>query len=348
MKVSAIRIAVIFLFVVTCVYVDGAISSADAAFNLFGLGEKESPDSKTDEGERKEVARSLPSPTEGPKKRIAVVRFLPHGKFKAAYGGWDIGGGLAAQLVTALVKSGHFIVVERAELSSVLREQIMGKQQIISKGTAAKVGRVLGAQLLVRGSVTEFDQETGGGGLNVGVPISGFGGLKLGGETVSGHVAIDLRLIDTTSGQIIQSHRAEGRISKSGVAANITAESVTFGGDAFKKTPLGLAARKAIEDAVRKIIQTMEKVPWEARAVRVIGEKVYINAGSKANIKVGDMFTAYSPGEELIDPQTNLSLGFLNQKKQGRVRIEQVQPKFSVAVAEGDFSIKQGYIFRTK
>ena len=92
----------------------------------------------------------LPGPT-GPKKRIAVAKFDAAGAFMAQYGGWDIGGGLAAQLTTALVNSGYFIVVERAELTPVLREQDMAMQKIVSKETAAQVGRILGAQLLVAG-----------------------------------------------------------------------------------------------------------------------------------------------------------------------------------------------------
>lgn len=327
-------------------------SRVSSGANIFGFGDdKEKKSSETESKAKKSDGSSkfkFPPPPAGPKKRIAVSRFLPHGKFKAVYGGWDIGGGLAAQLVTALVQSGHFIVVERAELANVLREQIMGKQKIVSKGTAAQVGRILGAQLLVRGSVTEFEQEAGGMGLNVGIPLPGLGGLKLGGETVSGHVAIDLRLIDTTSGQIIQSHRAVGKSSKSGVAVNISTQSVVLGGDAFKKTPLGLAVRQAIEQAVLKIIQTMEKVPWEARVIKVSGSKVYINAGSRSQIKVGDTFKVVSPGEALVDPDTKLTLGYINQQEVGTIRIVAVQPKFSIAEATSSEPLKRGYILRTK
>lgn len=70
------------------------------------------------------IEHGIPDPT-GPKKRIAVAKFDAAGAFLAQYGGWDIGGGLAAQLTTALVNSGHFIVVERAEFTLVLREQEM-------------------------------------------------------------------------------------------------------------------------------------------------------------------------------------------------------------------------------
>ena len=85
----------------------------------------------------------------------------------------DLGSGLAAQLTTALVNSGQYIVVERAELASVLREQELGLQKLVPGEVAAQAGQLVGAQLLVRASVTDFEQRSGGGGLRLGI---GFGG----------------------------------------------------------------------------------------------------------------------------------------------------------------------------
>ena len=59
----------------------------------------------------------------GPKRTIAVGKFDAIGAFTQKYGDWDIGGGLAAMLTSALVKSDRFVVIERAELSQILSEQ---------------------------------------------------------------------------------------------------------------------------------------------------------------------------------------------------------------------------------
>ena len=61
----------------------------------------------------------------GPKRTVAVGKFDSIGAFNNKYGNWDIGGGLAAMMTTALVESGRFIVVERAQLQQVLAEQEM-------------------------------------------------------------------------------------------------------------------------------------------------------------------------------------------------------------------------------
>ena len=281
-----------------------------------------------------------PPMTTGPKKRLAVAKFDAHGAFMSVYGGWDIGGGLAAQLTTALVNSGHFIVVERAELASVLREQELGVTGIVSKETAARVGQMLGAQILVRGAVTEFEQRAGGGGLRLGVGSGPVGGA-IGATTTSGIVGMDLRLIDTSTGQVVRSRRAESKVDQRGLSADINVRQLTFGGDAFEKTVLGQATRQAIERAVAEIIASSQVVPWTGRVADVAGEQVFLNAGSTAGIKAGDRFAISTIVRELTDPATGVSLGVIEQKL-GEVRVVTTQDNFSIAAMIAPFQTQRG------
>lgn len=282
-----------------------------------------------------------PPPPAGPRKRIAVARFDASGAIDSQFPGWNIGDGLAAQLTTALVNSGHFIVVERGELAGVLREQEMALQKIVSKETAAQVGRVLGAQLLVRGSVTEFSQAAGGGGLRVGSGMFGRLGGALGLESVNGVVAMDVRLIDTSTGQVLQSQRAEAKLSQRGVSADINVRQVSFGGEAFEKTVLGQATREAIDQAVAFIIRSMEPVPWTGRVVEVAGDQVYINAGAAAGLKPGDVFTVTAVVKELTDPDSGAVLSTIEDKR-GEIELVSVQEKLSIARMRAPFEAKRG------
>lgn len=282
-----------------------------------------------------------PPPPQGPKKRVAVVRFENVGKFAAAYGDWDIGGGLAAQLTTALIESGHFVVVERAALGDVLREQEMGLEKVVSKETAARVGQVLGAQLLVKGAVTEFEQSAEGGGLRLGIGLPGVA-VGGGGNTVSAQVGIDLRLIDTSTAQVVRSVRADGKAARRGIAATIDVRQVSFGGDAFKATPLGHATREAIQRAVLMIQAVMERMPWTGRVMEVADGQVYINAGQDAALKEGDTFLVTSVVRELTDPETGALRGVI-ENRLGQIRIEKVEEKFSVGrMVEGGAVPRRG------
>jgi curli biogenesis system outer membrane secretion channel CsgG len=275
-----------------------------------------------------------------PKKRIAVAKFDAVGSFTAQYGTWDIGGGLASQLTSALVDSGRFIVVERADLAAVLHEQEMSAQKIVSKETTTQVGHLLGAQLLVYGAVTEFDQSSGGEGLRLGVGRGFFGG-SVGGQIVHGSIGIELRLIDTSTGEVIQSHRVEQKVSQKGVTADINVREVTFGGDKFEKTPLGQATRQAIEQAVAFIVQTTDSMPWRGRVVEVNGDQVYINAGSSVGLEQGDIFAVSRVARELTDPDSGAVLK-TEEVTLGEVEVMVVEEKISIARMRRPFVTQRG------
>ncbi len=274
----------------------------------------------------------------GPKKRIAVTKF--ENKVTGVYGNWRLGDGFAEMLTTELMKTGQFVVVERQALQDVLGEQELGQSGVVRKESAAKVGQVLGAQIIIRGVVSEFTlNESGGGG---GIGIAGF---RVGGRSSNAHVAVDIRLIDTTTGQVLQSHNAVGKAESSGVNVGVSRGNVDFGAAAFQNTPLGQATRQAIHDAVHFIMLNMERMPFTAKVVKVEGNKVYINAGSQMNIKHGFKFSAYSVGEDIVDPDSGLKLG-ADEKLAGTVEVRDVQEKYSIGSLMSGSGLKRGDVLK--
>jgi curli biogenesis system outer membrane secretion channel CsgG len=276
---------------------------------------------------------------QGPKQRIAVTKF--ENKVQGVYGNWNLGSGFAEMLTTELMKSERFIVVERQALTDVLGEQELGQAGIIRKETAAKVGQVLGAQIIVRGVVSEFDMQKSGGGGGIGI-----GGFRLGLKGGKAHVAVDIRLIDASTGQVLHSHNAAGTASSSGIGIGVTSGDVDFTSSGFQKTPLGLATRQAIHDVIEFIISKMEDMPVTAKIIKISGNKVYLNAGATMNIQPGDKFLAYSKGESMIDPDTGLNLGS-EDTLVGTVEVTDVKDKYSIGLLEaGSGTLKRGDILK--
>lgn len=277
-----------------------------------------------------EQAQAVYPPYDGPKKRIAVLPFDNKISGRWWDRSWNIEDRLTEMVITELMKTDRFIVVERGALDEVMAEQDLGAGGRVRGETAAKIGEVLGAQVLVKGAITEFaEKESGGAG---GIALQG---IAIGGRTNTGHVAMDMRLIDATTGQILQSHRAESKIKSTGFGGIGFFSGIAFGGTAYKKTALGKATRGAVADAVRFVYENLDSQPWEGRVVKVDGGQIYVNAGYNMNIGTDNYFTVYSTGEELIDPSTGLSLGSAVTRI-GTIRIVTVSDKFSIAeVVEG-------------
>lgn len=261
------------------------------------------------------------TPYYGPKKRLAVTEF----ETKAKGASREIGSGITEMIITALQETGRFIIVERTAVSDILKEQAFGVSGAVKGGSEAKIGELLGAQVLVKGVITEFEESKGGGALG-----GAFKGIGVGIGKVSGYVAIDLRIFDATSGVILESHRSEGKVAKTGLAGGLSIKGMKIGGAGFKKTCIGEAVRKAIDDAVVFVVSKMDAMPWQGRVVLTKTGKIYINAGRNTGIKAGDTFDVYNKGEELIDPETGISLGW-EQEKIGQVQVSNVQEKFAIA-----------------
>jgi curli biogenesis system outer membrane secretion channel CsgG len=280
------------------------------------------------------------APYNGPKKRIAVLEFDNKVSNRWWDRSWNIEERMTEMVITELMTTDRFIVVERGALNEVLAEQDLGDSGRVRQETAAKIGEVLGAQVLIKGAITEFiEKESGGAG---GLFVAGIG---IGGKTTEGHVAMDMRLIDATTGQILQSHRAEGKIKSSGLGGIAFFKGIAFGGTTFKKTALGKAVRASVVDAVSFVVDNMEEQVWQGQVVKVDGKNVYINAGYNMNISNDMVFSVFSKGEELIDPGTGLSLGSALTRS-GTVRVVQVDEKFSIAQAIEGSGFKRGDIIR--
>jgi curli biogenesis system outer membrane secretion channel CsgG len=196
---------------------------------------------------------------DGPKARLAVGEFQD----KTAKGGWtggwlgmfgmnfkQIGDGMQDMLTTALFNTNRFIVLEREQLGEVLKEQDLAASGRIKKGTEAPTGEIYGAELLITAAITEFE----GGAKGVG------GGTKVLGVTVGGgvkkaHIAMDIRIIDTKTSQIVAATSVEGSATNFalGGLTNIGGSlPVALGG--FSKTPTEKAIRVCIQKAVEYVV----------------------------------------------------------------------------------------------
>jgi len=151
--------------------------------------------------------------------------------------GWDLSGMLANELASI----GAFRVVERSNLESVLNEQDLGASGRVRPDTAAQIGQLTGAEYIVLGTVTAYDEQTSstGGGIS-------FRGIGIGGRKTEAYLAVDLRVVDANNGEIAYARTIEGRAGGGGI--NLSAYRGGFGGNLsnYEDTPAGEAIRAAL------------------------------------------------------------------------------------------------------
>lgn len=297
--------------------------------------------------------KNLP-PYKGPKKRIAVMKIEANSVSAGVYTELadiyksqtgirtqaDLEGRLTEMLTTALDSTGRFILLERANLDDIRGEMAVGAELGNDK-TAVKKGNVLGAQMLIRAAVTEFEprKKASGGGISL-------GGVTLGGSQGEASVVLDIRFVDPNTSQVLYTAKAEGTSKSSGVVAGLSVGNLGIGGGTSDKQPIDRAVRNAVEKAVLAVVQKMDPLPWEARIAKVGEDGTFIiNRGSNDGLKEGDRLKVYSAGETITDPETGEVLGREEDKLVGEATITWVSDKLSKASFSG-YEPKTNYVIK--
>ncbi len=203
-------------------------------------------------------AQALP-PYSGPKARIAIADF----DVKAAKANGEIGSGLREMLVTALVNSNRFSVVERQALAAVMQEQELSASGASQTDGSAQRGKIKTADLVITAAVTEFEPQASGGsgGLGGGGGVgSGILGGLLSASLNKAHMALDIRIVDTSTSEILASTRVQGQASDVAgafMAGFLGSWGLGGGLSMYANTPMEKAIRICIIEAVRYVAQVI-------------------------------------------------------------------------------------------
>lgn len=236
----------------------------------------------------------------GPKRRIGVIDF----ENKAPYAQARIGDVATDILITELVKSGKFIVVERDKINKIMEEQKLGQSGVIDPATAAQVGKVLGLNAIVTGSISQF-----------GVKTEGKDFIVSQSKQQIVECTVDIRVVDAETGQILLADSGKGVVRKaSGKFLGMGNQSK------YDETLEGEALRAAIVKFTDNIISQVNTKPWSCRVVEVEDGSIYLNAGIESGLKAGMKLNVFSQGKEIKDPQSGLVLG-RTEKEVGTIKI---------------------------
>ena len=251
---------------------------------------------------------------------------------------------LTEALTTSLVATGKFIVLERLALNQVQQEQDLGASGRVNAETAADKGKLMGAQVMITGDITQFAYQRS----SIGGKLSNIvKGLDAGVERVSASVSIDLRLIDAVTGEVIASIKGDGSSAQQGVTTHLTKDEKKYDGSVALSTPLGKASREAIQNSVAGIIENVPKLKWSARVIDFRDGVVYVNAGSALGMVKGMALEVFDPQPTLVDPETGRNLG-APDKLIGEVVVDGVEQQYSTATVISGAGFKRNQVVRFK
>jgi len=265
----------------------------------------------------------------GPKLRVGVVNFQNKTPSKRI----GIGEAAADILGTILQKTERFIIIPQQDMASILEQQSMGASGAIDPATAAKMGKILGLNAMVTGAISAYSEAEEG---------SDFLVYKK--KKQIARVTVDYRIVDTTTGIQIAADSGQGVYEKqTGGALGLGSKS------SYDSDLRDGALRDALTKAMVNMLPQFESQEWSGRIASIKGRTVYLNAGKKTGLKVGDLLVVQELGEEIVDPQTNVLIG----RAPGRIKGELMVTGFfgkdgSVAAIKSGAGLQQNDLVKYK
>ncbi len=295
------------------------------------------------------------------KKRVAVLSFdygTVQSSVAAIFGAnQDVGKGISDLLVQKLVQDGKYSVIERNALDKVLGEQNFSNSDRADSSSAAKIGRILGVDAIITGTITQFGRDdkntsVGGGGFGGYGSKFGLGGVSR--RNAKAVVGVTCRLVDTTTAEILAAVTGTGESTRSGTSLlGAGGGGGSGGGGAFDmssanfgETILGEAVHKAVDSMGQQLDDKAEALPtrkieFNGLVADVTGSTLVLNIGRKDGVKVGDTVDISRPIKTVKDPTTGKVLRTITNKM-GTATITDVDEQSATANYAGSSPAKVG------
>lgn len=203
------------------------------------------------------------------------------------------------EVTSAINRTGTFQVVQRQDLAKILAEQDFGQSGNVNPQTAAKIGELIGAEVLATIDLLQFDymiRSTHAAAINRDI------------VTVSLDSGANLNLLDTTTGAILATTSGQGSAVET---KQYFANAEPKGGSTVSRQQGGfdrVPVTEAAQNLANSLVEALTTEMFPTRVLAVTGKQATLNRGI-GYFKNGEIVDIIQYGAELRDPDTGRSLG---------------------------------------
>lgn len=238
----------------------------------------------------------------GVKKKIALLPFFNESPFESE----DLEVNATEELRMELSRSGEFIVdPSSAKLFGPSKEiYVGGGLKLVQMTRQAKIA---GINFIVFGRVIDARVREKSDEIGIVRQTKSYTESK-----------VEVRVFDVNAGKEIYTETLNGYADDSTYRF--------FAADredylTYRRDLLRYAVRVAVRKSIPKIIELASKLDWVGRVAKIIGTKVYLNAGRESGINIGDILKIITEGTEIYDPETGALIGMSKGDMKGTIEV---------------------------
>lgn len=89
----------------------------------------------------------------------------------------------------------------------------------------------------------------------------------------------------------------------------------------YRQELLRYSVKVASRKFVPRVIKIGARLDWMGRVAKIIGTRIYINAGRSSGINLGDILKVITEGQEIYDPETGALIGMSQGEVKGTLEV---------------------------
>ncbi len=237
---------------------------------------------------------SLPPFQTGMKKKVAILTFENNTSYKEE----KIGEAVAKKLSDKLEATQRVVALDTGVVSEALNREGFQFQNLSDPPVIKRAHLSLGIQAFALGAVTDVSL------------LSSKTSETSDEEVTFATAKVEIRLIDASTGNLLRTF-----IGRSPIFGTKETGEYSRGKSVLKAIDLSL------DDVLEGFLRQLDLLDWTTTIARVDGENIYLNAGKLSGIRIGDTLEVFEPGKEILNPATNLSLGWTTGKLKGSLKV---------------------------
>jgi hypothetical protein len=258
------------------------------------------------------------------KKKVTVLSFFN----EAPYGGDDLSFHTTEYFKSELSRSPDYVLDQTAATNFGTSKEIYaaGGSKLTQLVRDAKMA---GINLIIYGRITEA---------RVRQKTDEIGFVR---KTVSyAQSNLEVRVFDVHSNKEIFVGKQDGNINDSSMRFYMSDQETNI---SYRQELLRYSLRVAVKRFLPQLMKLGEKLDWTGRVARIIGNKIYLNAGRQSGINIGDILKVMTESQDIYDPETGAFLGV--SKGEIKATLEVIDffgPDGAIAVLHSGGTVTEG------
>lgn len=129
---------------------------------------------------------------------------------------------------------------------------------------------------------------------------------------------IEIKVYDVLANKELFSETVDGNISDDNLRFY---QAETEDNLAYRQDLLRYSTKVAVRKFVPRVIKIGSRLDWMGRVAKIIGTRIYINAGRSSGLNQGDILKVITEGQEIYDPESGAMIGMSQGEVKGTLEI---------------------------